>query len=112
MAALIRLVLATLLMIVSTAVATPAPEFPGSSGGPVLGAAAAGPSAVAIRSDARVLALRGSHGAGELDLQGGHQLPLRSPDAVAGWSVAAAVSVPLRAGAARLYQGRAPPHTR
>ncbi len=105
-------VLATVLMMVSAAVAVPAPEFRRGTGGPALGAAAAGPSAVAVRSDARVPALRGSHGSDELDLLGSHRHPHRSPDSGAGWPVPAAASGALRGGHARCYQGRAPPHTR
>ena len=104
--------LATVLMVVSVAVAAPATAAPGGTGGTVLSAAASGPSATVARSDPRVFASRGSHGSGELDLLSGHHQPHRSPEHVASGPVAAAASGPYRSGDARRYQGRAPPHTR
>jgi hypothetical protein len=104
--------LATVLMVVSTAVATLSPVPSGGAGGPVLGSATSGPSATAVRSDTRVTALRGGHGSGELDLPASHGQPRRSPDSVAGQAVATPASGPRRTGDARRYQGRAPPRTR
>jgi hypothetical protein len=103
--------LATVLTILSTAVAASATAVPGT-GGPAFAAASTGPSATAVRSDPRVPALRGGPGAGDLDLLGGYRQPHRLPDPVAGRPVPASASGAARAGDARRYQGRAPPHTR
>ena len=103
--------LATLLVVASTTVTVRAPA-PGGSGGPALGATTSGPSATAVRPDARVLALRGSQGSTDLDLIGGHLLPYRSAGSGTGWPVPAGATGPREAGDAQPHQERAPPQTR